>query len=183
MLIPVQHKLYWSGSRTLIIVRITAQLPWFSLLLGLPSDYGCSEELDCCEASGQQLGVQQGGTWLDGRHTVLCLWSVIGVKRRLLPSERHRQYHSLRCRRQTSPFVVQTANNLGTGPAVLPSCDKSGDALLRWQARFVSSWCDKTNYSFLDVSNAGYLALSCSDRRVNENAVLIALLFSLMNSH
>jgi len=44
----------------------------------------------------------------------------IGVERHLLPSERHRHYHSFWCRRQTPPFVVQTViTPLGIGPAML----------------------------------------------------------------
>jgi len=42
----------------------------------------------------------------------------VGVARHLLSSERHRQYNSFWCRRQTSLFVVQTAvTPLGIGPA------------------------------------------------------------------
>jgi len=50
-------QLYLSGSRTLFVVGITAWLPWFNLymLLGLPSDYGRSEELDCREAKRRQV--------------------------------------------------------------------------------------------------------------------------------
>ena len=45
---------------------------------------------------------------------------VVGVERHLLPSEHHRQYHSFWCRRQTSPFMVQTPiTPLGIGPAML----------------------------------------------------------------
>ena len=46
--------------------------------------------------------------------------SDVSVARHLPPSERHRQYHSFWCCRQTSPFVVQTAiTPLGIGTAML----------------------------------------------------------------
>ena len=52
----------------------------------------------------------------------------VGVERHLLPSERHRQYQSFWCCRQTSSFVVQTAiTPLGIEPAML----------LRWQVRLL----------------------------------------------
>ena len=49
-----------------------------------------------------------------------CAACDVGVERHLLLSERHRQYHSFWCRRQTSPFVVQTViTPLDIGPAML----------------------------------------------------------------
>jgi len=82
------------------------------------------------EASDQQLRVQRGGIWLDGRHPVHCPWmSDIGVERRLLLSVTD----------NITPFdvtekctyVVQTTNTpLGTEPAIL-------------------SWCDRSDYFFL----------------------------------
>jgi hypothetical protein len=121
------NKLYWSGSRTLIVVGITAQLLWFSvnitgspqwLWLQLGAGLPWGEE-----ASGQQLGVQQGGTWLDSRYTVRCLWvSDIGVERHSLLS-----LTDLWCCRQTSPFCSTNGN--------YSSRYRAGNAPLMWQVR------------------------------------------------
>jgi hypothetical protein len=108
-----------------------AQLPWLSMCIytEFPQWHWLRWGAGLLwgeEASGQQLRVQRGGIWLDGRHPVHCPWvSVILVL--------NDAYSLLSVTDNITPFdvtdkctsVVQTTNTpLGTELVILSWCDR-----------------------------------------------------------